>query len=810
MPYCLSRAAVAVPCLVAALALAQAPKGPPQQAAEAPPAETEDLRAAPSSVGTNTPPEAELSPPPDSEKAQAPQGFVEILNPAFPAAQAPALAPAVVDRGRRYDAADVAPYFATGKLAEARTEFERGRFARARTLLAGAGSAPPVRYLRALSALRAEDFQAAATEMTALAADYPALSDRCAVHAAIALEELSRFKEAAALYAKVPQGSRLATDARLGLARTLRRSGDLDGAVAALQPLAAMGAPGWGRDVGAEVLISLADLARQRKDAAAEREALIAAWSLHPLSAIAKTAEARLKGVKLDAAAHVGRAEALIEAHRNKQGMDALEPWLPKLKLPDALACRAHFAYGKALRKQREHTRAIAVLAPVTEKCTSEDLRARALYVLGSSRSIVDVAHGPATYEALARDFPEHSFADDALFFAADLYVKNGNLDGALARLDQLSKAYPTGDFAAEALFKSFWIRRSRGQLEDALSVLDEIERIFRGADESYELERSLYWRARIYEGQGDKARAGELFGRLAVSHPATYYGLMARLRLPQVDAARAAALPAQLAVPRASKESWPLYVGTMGEDAHFLAGIELLRLGFSDAAASELLSVNRGGQPAEALRLLVQVLVAAGDSRSAHAIARVALRKSLSGQISAETRSVWESAYPNAFRDPIERHCKSADVDPDLLQALMREESALDPKALSWAGALGLTQLMPATAKAVARVLKLKGVSPRSLLEPDLNIRLGSWQLGSLLKKFKGNKIYAIASYNAGAGAVERWRSDRPSVELDEWVEEIPIAETRGYVKRVLRSFNTYQLLYQRKPPTNTVTSRR
>jgi soluble lytic murein transglycosylase len=140
--------------------------------------------------------------------------------------------------------------------------------------------------------------------------------------------------------------------------------------------------------------------------------------------------------------------------------------------------------------------------------------------------------------------------------------------------------------------------------------------------------------------------------------------------------------------------------------------------------------------------------------------------------------------------------------VEPDLLQALMREESALDPKALSWAGALGLTQLMPATAKAVAKSLGLKRVTNQSLLEPELNIRLGSTYLGSLLKKFEGNKIYAVASYNAGSGAVARWRTGREAVELDEWVEEIPIAETRGYVKRVLRSYNTYQLLYRRTPP--------
>jgi soluble lytic murein transglycosylase len=236
-----------------------------------------------------------------------------------------------------------------------------------------------------------------------------------------------------------------------------------------------------------------------------------------------------------------------------------------------------------------------------------------------------------------------------------------------------------------------------------------------------------------------------------------------------------------------------------MEKDPHFTAAVELLRLGFPEAVSSELLAVNRTNLPSENVRLLVQLLSVSGDERGAHAVARVALRRDLSGRITPETRPVWEVAYPNAFRELIEKHTAAAGVEPDLLQALMREESALDPKALSWAGALGLTQLMPSTAQAVARQLKLKKVTTQALLEPDLNIRLGAQYLGSLIKRFSGHTPYAVGSYNAGPNAIDRWRADRPGVPLDAWVEEVPIAETRGYIKRVLRSYNTYQLLYGR-----------
>jgi soluble lytic murein transglycosylase len=807
-------------CLLgAAVVLAQpaapAPAAPggadaPASAASAPSAApaSEEVHAAPTQGRPGEPPEAELAPPPDAEKAsqaEPAQAWVELQNPAFPEPPAPVAQPRP-EPGRRFTEAELTPYFATGRLADAKAAFDRGHYARVRTLLSTEGSAPPVRYLRALAAVRAEDHAAAAEEMAALARVYPALADRCLTHGGLAREALGQWEAAAELFRQVPETSKLFPDARLGLARVLRKKGDAAGAAAALESLAVRGAPSWGRDLGAEALLGLADLARARKDAAAERSALERLWGAHPFSPLAKQAEARLKGKPRSTEALVSRGEALVDAHRNKQGMEVLQPLLAGLALPEPLACRAHFAFGKALRKERRHTEASAALAPVAQRCADPDLKARALYVLGSSRSIVDLPRGVETYLTLARDFPTHSFADDALFYAADLQVKLGQLDAALERLEELARLYPGGDFASEALFKAFWIRRTRGEVGPALQVLDTIERTLADAEETYDVERARYWRARTLQEGGRAREAADLFERVAVEHPATYYGLMARQRALELEPGRRERLAEQLRFPVKAASPWPLHAGPLTADPHFQAGVELLRLGFGEAVAGELLAAKRAGAPPESMRLLVHLLSRAGDERSAHAVARLSLRRDLSGRITPETRAVWEIAYPLAFRDLVTRHCETAKLDADLLQALMREESALDPKALSWAGALGLTQLMPSTARGVAKELKLKLRSTDELLQPDLNIRLGSHYLGSLVRRFSGERAYALASYNAGAGAVNRWRADRPELPLDAWVEEIPIAETRGYVKRVLRSYNTYQLLYGTRPPSDAV----
>jgi soluble lytic murein transglycosylase len=223
--------------------------------------------------------------------------------------------------------------------------------------------------------------------------------------------------------------------------------------------------------------------------------------------------------------------------------------------------------------------------------------------------------------------------------------------------------------------------------------------------------------------------------------------------------------------------------------------------MGLGDEAAEELRAIDlaalRGAAAGPAPVFLVAALLdRAGDHRSAHGILKSEARAFLRSPPVGEAVDLWRIAYPAAFRAEVVRWATPARVPPDLLQALMREESALDPEVISPAGAIGLTQLMPTTAAAVARRLGLGTISASSLTDPVTNIRIGAAYLGELLAKYGRQPALALAAYNAGAGAVGRWLEERGALELDEFVEEIPIDETRGYVKRVLRTFAAYRLL--------------
>lgn len=734
-----------------------------------------------------------------------------IDNPAFPAE---ASEPTVLDAGSvvqpevLMERADLSPYFSEGKQREARQAFGQGAWTRAREKLDGLDDSNPVRFLRALAAFRARDFAFAAAEFEALAETYPGLAARCLVHAGWAFEGLLDFEAAIRVFEKVPAASRMSVDARLGLARAWRNLREVPKAIAELETLGSKPAPPWGRDVGAEALLALADLHQARKDSKAEQAALAALWSLHPMSLQTTKHEKRLLDVeKLPSDVKVDRAEQLIEAHRNAQGLALVEPLLEALKLPDAMACRAHFAAGKAHRKLRAHPQAVAALGPVVKKCKDPDLRAKALFTLGFSQTVTVPEAALETYELLAREFPDHALADDALFFAADLRLRAGDLEGSGDRLAELADRFPLSDMGADGLFKLFSLRRAQGDRDGSLEVLDEIEERFGTMDDSHELERARYWRARVLEESGKRPEAIEVLATNAAAHPATYYGLLSRERAETLAPSRTKALQRAVSAATRIDDVFPLPVTAMSDDLQFQSAVELLRLGFGDQVPMEILGINRAKLPAESLRLLVVMLAMSGNERPAHGMARLWLRHDLSGPITRKTRLVWEIAYPKAFRELVEASSIEADeLDPDLLQALMREESALDPKALSWAGALGLCQLMPYTAAEVAAKLKLPRPTTAALLEPELNITLGSRYLADLMIRFDGIKPFAVASYNAGPGAVSRWQRERPPDDLPGWIEQIPLQETRNYVKRVLRSYNTYKLLYSPDDVARTV----
>jgi soluble lytic murein transglycosylase len=727
-----------------------------------------------------------------------------LMIPVFAAGDTPA-------RARPFTEAEVAPLFTTGPASRALDDFQAGRYEAAAKGFESADE-PAARYLRALALVEAGRGPDALRAFTGLEEKLPDLADRVAFSRARTHELMGESRTAGSAYGGVKMGSILWAEAQLAQARALQRTGDRIGALDAMASILSLPAPEelTRGDPASEALLLTGRLRAAGKveaDQALARRAFVECWAVHPLSDASPTCLEELKKLPGHAGAPpshedvLRRSEGLLDSNRNAPALAELTTLVAKLPgagKGESLACRARFALGKAYRRGRQHSKAIDTLRPVAERCEDPQLRVRALYVLASASSIVAPVEGVAAYRALARDYPAHPFADDALYYAADLLARSGRTGEALAALSDLSEKYPSGDFRAEALFRIAWIERQSGHVASALASLSRIERDYEGTD-PYEHARAIYWRARLLTQRGDAgdaALAREAWHALAERYPGDYYGLLARARL---EEAAPGSAPTWLRARGAdAPEGFRYQPGSLLKDRHFRAGLLLLRMGLVHAAAEELAAVDRkalaGG---EALLLVAELLDRAGDQKTAHNLIRSLGRSALRQRPEGTALRIWRVAYPAVFRSEVERWAPPAGVPPDLLLALMREESGLDPNVISSAGAIGLTQLMLSTAQGVAKKLRMGGVQQADLMKPPVSIRIGAAYFGGLLQRYDGSEVLALAAYNVGEGPVKSWLRSRGSLPLDAFVEEIPVQETRGYVKRVLRSYAAYRFLY-------------
>jgi soluble lytic murein transglycosylase len=337
------------------------------------------------------------------------------------------------------------------------------------------------------------------------------------------------------------------------------------------------------------------------------------------------------------------------------------------------------------------------------------------------------------------------------------------------------------------------------GRPDRGLVYLDMLARDYDGQrGDGADSERGRYWWGRTVATaavKAERAQGLDMLSQLSRERPFTYYGILAHSFLTAIDAK-------VLMTPEAIEPSKALLrLGLLEKDTAFLSAIEFWRMGDMDAVRTALSFVDfktlrsDGMRGQESILIVAELIKRLGDVKGAHALARRDLLRIIRDGSNPIGRRAALICYPLAFRTPIVTYTTKQGFDANFLQGLMREESALDPRARSPVGARGLTQLMPATARVVARSVGLKKFRVDSLWDPDMNIQIGSIYLGRMLKQF-GHPGLAAAAYNAGPHRVKQWLLG-PKVPFDEFVEQIPFSETRGYVKRVMRSYATYQYLY-------------
>ena len=226
----------------------------------------------------------------------------------------------------------------------------------------------------------------------------------------------------------------------------------------------------------------------------------------------------------------------------------------------------------------------------------------------------------------------------------------------------------------------------------------------------------------------------------------------------------------------------------------------DLIDIGFESWAQGELREVEKRTSRHGYLQTLMMEYMKAGDFyRSAYLADVIFENERTAGGVEGAQR-LWSYAFPQAYNKYVTASAKKFDVSASLIWSIMRGESGFRQDIHSQAGAIGLMQLIPPTAKRVAKDLGIKDFSNGMLAIPETNIQLGVRYLRRLSKTMADNMPLTIASYNAGPHRVQGWLKDFGSLDFDEFIEHIPYMETRNYVKKVLRNYEVYQLLYEKK----------
>jgi soluble lytic murein transglycosylase len=168
--------------------------------------------------------------------------------------------------------------------------------------------------------------------------------------------------------------------------------------------------------------------------------------------------------------------------------------------------------------------------------------------------------------------------------------------------------------------------------------------------------------------------------------------------------------------------------------------------------------------------------------------------------------RNDFSLRFPMPYKQQVQQHAEAQELDPSIIYGVMRRESLFDPLARSSVGALGLMQLMPSTARRVAKSLGMKRPRKSDILRVENNIRLGTHYLRTVMNRFDNNVALAAAAYNAGPGNVKRWLPKNTIMSADLWVETVPFKETRNYVQAVL----AYSTVFDKSLGRNTLMSSR
>lgn len=371
-------------------------------------------------------------------------------------------------------------------------------------------------------------------------------------------------------------------------------------------------------------------------------------------------------------------------------------------------------------------------------------------------------------YYQIHVQYPSSKLASEGLYNAARLYQINGNTDKAVKIYDVLIRTYPKSKFAEDGAWYLGWIYYRKAMYREALGTFSA----FTDSSSTFNASNARYWKARTLEKQGKTAEAQAEYTALAALTTPTYHSYLAQRKTGK----------------RPNYQNMNPESITLNSTANSRKEktMLLIRLGMLDEARLETEKMQEEANTQEEFVLVSLLYSKVDDYYNSIKVAQGI------GLPQANTLS-----FPRGYKDIVKAYAGKYGVDELLVYSIMREESRFQKDVVSPADAVGLMQLIPPTARSVARQIGISGFTVEMLTIPRVNIEMGIFYFKQVLDEFNGDVELALASYNAGPHRAADWKVRFYGLEKDEFIEEVPFRETRNYIRRILRSYGAYKAIY-------------
>ncbi|MFA5014984.1 MAG: tetratricopeptide repeat protein [Actinomycetota bacterium] len=493
-------------------------------------------------------------------------------------------------------------------------------------------------------------------------------------------------------------------------------------------------------------------------------------------------------------------SSALDEFNRILQG-DYLN------SLSQDLYSKVLYKKGMCYFNMGEYSKAKDFLLQSYQKYPSGSVADDSLYFLGRALTNLDQdSDAISYYKKLIQTFPSSNYSDDALYRTGRIYSLKDDFTNAAIYFQRVPNEYPNGDKLSDALWELGLIQYRSANYNSAKTTFSSYASSYKNTPLE---EKGLFWQAKCYQKLGDNNTAAVLYQKIVDLKSYSYYTFASAKMLGemnkevQVGEINTGLNPENPGIAYILPDIYSILEGDShiesGEVNHINKAIEFLKLEFFNSASLEIEAGNGEIEENPARTLEIATLfMKSKDYSSSIRIIYKNFKQLKSGLDEPGIDYLYYLYYPYGFKEIVQKYSSQYNLDPLFTLAVMRQESLFQPDAGSYAGAQGLMQIMPATGEGIAGQIGISNYNVNMLLDPDTNIRMGTFYLRQQLDNFGQNEFYCVGAYNGGPGRMAGWVSERGNMDIDEFIESITYEQSREYVKIVMGNYYFYQMLYE------------